>query len=358
VRGTADVFEVATGPSGLGWRLVRWLYRRGASPGLLSRLYATLRRSNDYNADSFGLRLLGRSLRAQYRDPQLPLVVSHPILVGVFRNRPALIYQHGELIAPPESVVRGAEVVIVPTESCAEPFLRAGYSRDSVLVSGLCIEPALVKQADSAIELRRSRISSPGLLTGAFYSSGAEPSEHVESIVIAALAHVTGGGRAVIVAERGRRLASLAVRSFARAGVGLTRISSSDMIPADLPAALLVEFASRREETTLTARLFPSYDFLVSPAHERSNWGVGLGLPVFILEPCIGPFAPLNRQLLLEHGVAFDLTGAEQTASFADRLATLRNRGKLLEMVERGWGRYPIDGFSRIGDFLFARFGA
>jgi hypothetical protein len=335
---------------------VRWLYRRGASPGLLSRLYATLRRSNDYNVDSFGLRLLGRSLRAQYHDAQLPLVVSHPILVGVFRDRPGLIYQHGELIAPPESVVRGAEVVIVPTESCAEPFLRAGYSRDSILVSGLCIEPALVKQADSAVEIRRTRIAGSGPLTGAFYSSGAEPNQHVESIITTALAHATGGGRAIIVAERGRRLASLAVRSFARAGVGLARISSSDLIPVDLPAALLVEFASRREETTLTARLFPSYDFLVSPAHERSNWGVGLGLPFFILEPCIGPFAPLNRQLLLDHGVAFDLTSTEQAASSAERIATLRNRGKLLQMAESGWGKYRIDGFARIGDFLAERY--
>ena len=76
---------------------------------------------------------------------------------------------------------------------------------------------------------------------------------------------------------------------------------------------------------------------------------------MFILEPCVGPYAPLNRSLLLEHEVAFDLTSLEHVMSFAERVNTLRHRGHLLEMAARGWGKYSIDGFSRIADFLFER---
>jgi hypothetical protein len=355
VRSTEDVFEVARGFSWLGWRGVHWLYQRGASPGVFSRLYGALRRSNDYNTDSLALSLLGRSLKDRFGSNQSPLIVSHPILVGIFRNRPNLLYQHGELVTPPEAVVRGAGLVMVPTEASAQHFRDAGYGGDSVFVSGLCIEPALVKQAETSMELRRKRFSGNDPLTGAFYSSGAEPHDHLETISQASAALVSAGHRAIIIAERGKKLASLIRRAFSRADIPLAQTSASDLIPADLPAALLVEFASRREESTLTARLFPSYDFLVAPAHERTNWSVGLGLPVFILEPCIGPYAPLNRDLLLDHKVAFDLTSREHVASFAERVNSLRHRGRLRQMAENGWGKYSIDGFSRIADLLFDR---
>lgn len=355
VRSTEDVFDVSRGFSRLGWRAVHWIYRRGASPGLFSRLYGVLRSTNDYNSDSLALSLLGKSLRGRFGADQRPLIVSHPILVGIFRNYPNLIYQHGELVTPPEAVVKGAGLVMAPTEASAQPFRDAGYSADSVFVSGLCIEPALVKQAETAMALRRQRFSGNDPLTGAFYSSGAEPDDHLESISQASTALVSAGHRAIIIAERGKKLASLIRRAFSQADIPLAQMTASDLIPAELPAALLIEFASRREESTLTARLFPSYDFLVAPSHERTNWAVGLGLPMFVLEPCIGPYAPLNRDLLLDHKVAFDLTSREHVASFAERVNSLRHRGRLLQMAENGWGKYSIDGFSRIADLLSDR---
>jgi hypothetical protein len=124
------------------------------------------------------------------------------------------------------------------------------------------------------------------------------------------------------------------------------------MIPPDLPKVLLIEYQNRREETLLSSRLFPHFDFFVAPAHERTNWAVGLGLPMFILEPPKGSFAPLNRQLLLDHQVAVSLDSTSHAASFGARLDTLRNRERLLSMARSGWRRYDILGFETIGTFL------
>lgn len=355
VRSTEDALEVSRGLSGQAWKLVHWLYRHGASPGPVSRLYGLLRSSNDYNRDTLGLSMLGRSLRKQFLDRPQPLVVSHPILVGLFRNRPQLYYQHGELVAPPESMVSGAELVFVPTDEVAEKFLAGGYNQSAVYVSGLCIEPALVKQASDAFSLRKTRLASSEPLTGAFYSSGAEPALHVEAIVNGALSLSRGETRAIIFAEEGRKLSSRLQRAFAQAEIPLGRISAADSIPAELPRLLLVEYRSRREEAVLTARLFPSFDFFVAPAHERSHWAAGLGLPMFILEPCIGPFAPLNRELLLRHKVAFDLTSHEHVISLSERVNSLWHRGELAHMAENGWGKYRIDGFAQIADLLHRR---
>jgi hypothetical protein len=129
------------------------------------------------------------------------------------------------------------------------------------------------------------------------------------------------------------------------------------MIPPDLPPVLLVEHQNRREETILSGRLFPEFDYVVAPAHERTNWGIGLGLPMFILEPSKGTFAPLNLQLLRDHQVAISLSGMNHAASFGVRLDTLRNRGTLLAMARSGWRRYDITGFETIASFLSERFG-
>lgn len=355
VRSTEDTLEVSSGLSRQAWKLVHWLYRAGASPGLVNRLYGALRHANDYNRETAALSLLGHSLRRQFSDDDRPLVVSHPILVGLFRNRPHLYYQHGELVAPPESLVAGASQVLVPTDEVAGQFIGIGYDPASVYVSGLCIEPALARQATDAFELRKARIAVDQPLTAALYSSGAEPEMHIDALVKGAIALCRGRTRVIVFAEQGRRLATRLQRAWHRTDLPLVRISTADTIPTDLPKALLVEYRSRREETILTARLFPTYDFLLAPSHERSNWAVGLGLPMFILEPCIGPFAPLNRDLLLRNKVAFDLTSNELVIALAERVETLRHRGELTRMSENGWEKYRIDGFARIADLLYDR---
>jgi hypothetical protein len=100
------------------------------------------------------------------------------------------------------------------------------------------------------------------------------------------------------------------------------------------------------------AFLTPEVDFFVGPPHERTNWAIGLGLPMFVLTPCIGPFAPLNLQLLERSGTALVLRSIGEASALGDTVIELRDSGELSRMAERGWGKYRIDGFEQIARFL------
>ena len=96
------------------------------------------------------------------------------------------------------------------------------------------------------------------------------------------------GGRVILVGRRGGAFLRLAVRKIVDHGIGVELIDATDGLPARLPDALVVQHDSRREENAFAGKLFASFDYFVAPAHERSNWALGLGLPIFIIEPAIG----------------------------------------------------------------------
>ena len=359
VRRELDVFELSRGAARLGWRAARWLYRRGSSGGATGVLYRLIRRGNNYNRETPALRLLGRDIRAALREDPSPVILAHPTLVGILRHQPHLIYQHGELVTPDEAVVRGAATVLVPTPEAAEPFRRVGgYAAEQVVVTGLCIEPALIRLAADAYGGRVARYAAAGEpMVGAYFSSGAEPTAHVTRLIAAACSAVLEGGRVILFAQSGGRFARRAARAFARRSIPFATLDSSDLIPTDLPRALIVCHASRREENILTARLFPLFDYFVGPSHERTNWSLGLGLPMFVVGPDIGPFAPLNRRLLLQAGTAAALETPMDAHLLGPRLARLRSRGDLTAMAQAGWGQREINGFARIAAFLVSKYG-
>jgi hypothetical protein len=346
------VFEVSTGVSLPAWKLVRWLYVRGAGRGIIGRTYGKLRSRRDYNKDSLVLSLLTRSIRRTYANEQNPIVVAHPTLVAALRGKDHLFYQHGELVAPHESLVRGAAAVFVPTQEVAEAFLSAGYNATEVIVTGLCIEPSLVKQADDAFQIRVDRINRREPLTGAFYSSGAEPRRHVDQLLAASGSAVESGGKVILFGRRDGRLIHRALRQFDRAHVDYALIDSTDFVSDIMPQVLIVSYDSRREETIFTSRLYPYFDYFVAPSHERSNWALGLGLPMFVVGPCIGPFAPLNRDIVRDHGVAEMLGEDIDSDRFGELLTHLRHTGRLTEMAINGWHKFSVDGFEKIAHFL------
>ncbi len=357
VRGETDVFEVSSFVPRLGWTLARWLYRRGASGRIVGRLYKWLRSGNNHNNFGLLVRIMGRDIRSKFTPDSDPLLVAHPTLVGILRDRDNLVYQHGEVVVPDEALISGASTVVVPTEQAARRFVDSGYEREAVFVSGLCIEPALVNQAEDCYKDRLNRIKAESPLVGAFYSSGAEPKLHLEKLTAAILSTVSHGGKAVVFCRAGGRFARSGLAALSAAGISHEIITARDLIPSDLPPALVVACETRREENRFTARLFPSFDYLVAPPHERSNWALGLGLPMFCVEPCFGPFAALNRDYLVEHGVAQLLANLEQAQGFGTLLHESRQDGRLAKQAISGWGRYKIDGFTRIARFLAERYG-
>lgn len=356
VRCQTDVFEVSRGLSRVAWRVARWMYQHGSSPGLVGAVYNRLRSSADYNRPSLMLTLMGRDTRQKFFDDLTPLIVAHPTLVAILKDRQSLIYQHGEIAAPREAIVQGASKVLVPTAGTARPFIESGYNSDDVVVSGLCIEPSLVRQARDAFTARLERISGNNPLVGAFFSSGAEPRQHVEKLVLAAASVVAHGGKVILFAQKDRTFAKKAANHFVSNGVEFTNVDSHGFIPTDLPPVLIVQHASRREENLFTARLLVMFDYFVAPSHERTNWALGLGLPMFIVGPPIGPFAPLNRDRLVEAAVAEQIESDSAASEFGLRLNHLRSGGKFAEMAKAGWGKLNIHGFDNIAEFLINRF--
>jgi len=78
---------------------------------------------------------------------------------------------------------------------------------------------------------------------------------------------------------------------------------------------------------------------------------------MFALTPTIGPYAPLNLDLLELSGVAVRLADLLESSSFASALDSLRASGRLLQMADQGWGKLPIDGFDTIARHLLTHFG-
>ena len=123
-------------------------------------------------------------------------------------------------------------------------------------------------------------------------------------------------------------------------------------LPTILPRALLCLYDDRRELNDYTARLFEHFDYFVAPAHERSHWALGLGLPMFVVEPVVGSYAAANRDQLLAASVVEVIAEATEAASFGERLEKLRRAGALQAMAESGWGRYDRKGFANIARML------
>ena len=300
-----DVFRVSRGLSLLAWQSVRASYRIAGRGGAVEALYRKVRGQVDYDGRSRLLDALGRDLRSWAGDEGL-LVVDHPAVVGALGDRGDVWYLHGEHAAPPESIARRAARVFVPTEETAADFERGGVGRDRLIVTGICVEPSLAGGAAPAAKARRDRIRGDGPLTVAFFSSGAEPLNHVAALAAAA-ASSTAGHRALVFAERGGRLAR-----------AIAQLSRERRERIDLQL-----FSDRAEVDRLTTERFQRIDVVVSPPHERANWALALGVPFFLVGPDVGPFAPRNRSLLLASRVAEAISDVEQAKRFG---AMLRER--------------------------------
>jgi hypothetical protein len=298
------------------------------------------------------MRIMGRDIVKRYAQNREPLTVAHPLLVGILRSRENLFYQHGEMIAPDESLVQGPHHVFAPLSRTADRFLQAGLPAARITVTGLCIEPELVQVAASCFKDRRIRLGSRQPLTVAFFSSGAEPLPHVRRIIAGVISLVRKGHNALVFPSANGPLQRLLIRALEQEQLAFARDPCSTPNTAKQASVRIMSFTARAEVARATAAHFPEFDCFVAPAHERSNWAMGLGLPQFILDPPIGTFAPLNRQLLLDAHTAFPLESIADAGKLGKRIEQLRDAGALTEAACHGWQQLDIDGFQHIAHVL------
>jgi hypothetical protein len=346
-----NLIENSSGLTRLLWRGVAAAYRWGSRGGLISRIYGRWRLNR--RANHFGLleKILARDIRKFLAANKCPTLVSHPMLVPMISDLVPVYYQHGEIAVPGESIVSGANRIFIPLEQSRELFRAGGLPEEVLAITGLCIESEMAKLASNLLEERRRRIMSAEPLTGAFFSSGAEPPPHIDKIIRAMRANHRAGHRGIVICRKGGRLAG-------RLGSLEPTIIRPDELPQSVESVfdsnrlIMILFSNRGEENRATRRLFGLFDYLIAPSHERTNWAAGLGLPMFILHPLIGSFSPQNRQFLISHKMAIDLDTRNKADRFDEILAAARNDGTLLKMADNGFGKYRLDGFKTCAELL------
>ena len=351
VRTTSSVFDESTGLSYQLWKLIKYLYKAGAQNNSLGKLYGYLRKNTDYNQPSFLIDLLGRKIKKKYLNNTDALIVAHPLLVAILKQKSDLYYQHGELIAPDESIVHGADFVFVPTQKVAERFYKF-YSDKQVIVTSLCIEPSIAQIAKDCYHQRLARYENSAFLCGGYFSSGAEPEEHLDKLIGTFLSTVKAGHKAIAFVRQHGKFYTKISKLLAEQNIVFHHFTISDAVPLQLPSVSVVIFKNRREENILSTRFFRFLDYFVSPSHERTNWAAGLGLPIFVTDPPIGPFSPLNRKFILDNNIGNVIVDKLETESFSEKLIHLKQSGQLAAYAENGFGKYEINGFKNIVEFI------
>ncbi len=342
-----NVFAASRGLSEAGWRAIRATYRIGGKGGVITALYGLLRRSAGAG-DSGGLAaaVLGRDLYRLDREAKGIVVVSHPILAGMLAPVGPVVYQHGELAVPAEAIVRGCRKILVPWSEAAANFERSGIPASDIAITGQCIEQELTAGAESAYRARIERLNGSDPLTIALFSSGAYPSRHLKRLYLAACSLAAAGQKPVIFCGHSHRMAKALISRFRRRG-----LSVAESLDFSAGVRVIVS-ATWADENRMTAELFPRLDLFVAPAHERTNWAVGLGLPQYILCPHIGSYAPLNAGISVGRGVAVELRDDNSAAALGSLIVGLRQTGRLAAMAASGFGRTAIAGFDHSAELL------
>lgn len=316
--------------SGWGWSLARRIYWTGAKGGVFTASYNWIRERS--RPSRLQLALLDSGLRRRFAGYRGILLVDHPLLAHLLAPVCRLAYLHGEVAAPPICAVPSVWRIFVPLEFTARCLEALGVERKALYVTGLIIEPQLVEVAELLFEKRLSRLKSNQSLTIGFFTSGAYPAPHIRQIVLAARSAVASGHQLIVFCGTNRKRAQT--------------------IGKHLPTGSKVIIStSRQEETKLTVELFSQLDVMVAASHERTNWAVGLGLPLFALLPHIGPFAPLNFEFAYNQGVCLPLNDA---TNFGAMLDALGKEGRLTEMAGAGCPNRAITGAKTIAEFLLS----
>jgi len=347
-----DVFGLSRGVPLLLWKLVRHFYKKGSQGGFWGRLYAYVR--GQHRPCHLGIieKILARPIRNYLRNNSSPTVVAHPLLVPMISDIVDVYYQHGEISVPAISLVSGAKMIYAPLEETSHKFTEYGLPADRVVATGLCIEKFLVDSAELNFNDRLLRLNSGENLIGGFFSSGAEPIAHIEKMVKALGSLRKNGQMGLIFCRSKGEFESAIIRQF-QAKVFETATDEGKILEEIRSNKILIfSHSDRQIENRNTQALFKYLDYFMSPSHERSNWALGLGIPMIILHPLIGPFSSINRSILLEANVAEEIISDDEADCFYEKLGLMSKSGKLLLMAKNGYGKYRIDGFKIIGNLL------
>jgi len=351
--------QESKGLSFLSWKLVAGFYVLGGKGGISTKFYNWLRQSQTkISGDSTLIKVLGRDLRRAYKDFNGICLVEHPLVARILGKVCRTWYVHGEIAAPPECAIKEVEKIFVPLEETKDKLISFGVDPETIVVTGLMIEPGLVDSAEKSFHSRLRRIESSQPLTVGFFTSGAYPKEHTKKILWGAKSVIDQKMRVIIFTgtcpkkfewfkkEMKKSGFEVGVENPARGGEDkendLIEEKNGHMDPAG--KVWLVTRKTRQADTQRAVELLPKIDVFVAASHERTNWAVGLGLPMFVLFPLIGTFASLNFEFAQRQKTAYPLDSLEKAKTLGKIISELRQNGQLTQMAQNGYGVHNING--------------
>jgi hypothetical protein len=374
-RRYVTVFEASQGLSRLGWKSLRAFFRWSSQREARIRWYNSLRGSQKQGGlrlEACGLSLLGRDLRRELTGFKGICLVEHQLVARMLSDVCRTWFVHADLASPPECALPGPERTFVPLEQNEQDFTRHGCPATQLVRTGLMIEPGLVPGAHGTFHRRLERLASDRPLSVAFFTSGAYPEPHVRKLLLALKSVLNSDMAAIVFCGTSRKFLSRVTRFAHTLGIEplidedstsqsavrspQSAVSSSQSAVRS-PQLTLVSRSTRREDTAAAVRIIPEIDAFVAPSHERTNWALGLGLPMFVLFPMIGSHADANYGLAFDNGVAYPIRTSDDARNLGVCLRKLRDSGALANMARLGFGRFEINGAERIAEAVISGIG-
>jgi len=345
-----NVFELSQGLSKSGWNLVKSLYFLGGKGGLSTNIYNFFRgKKQGLSKDSVLIKILGQDLKKHFEGFKGICLVDHPLTATILSDVCRVWYLHGEIAAPAECAVKGVDKIFVPLKETGDSLISFGIDPKTLFITGISTEPELVEDAEDIFNQRVKRIQSEKDLTIGFFISGAYPPNHIEKIILGAESVIKNGMRAIVfLGYDGKRY-----KRFEKEVKKLdVKCVEDDSIEKKEWRLLLVKGEDRISDTKRATELLPYLDAFVAAPHERTNWAIGLGLPLFALFPLIGTFAPGNFEFAQKNKVVYPLKTEDDARKLGQTILRLEDEGILLEMAKNGFGKYEIDGAKKVSTLL------
>jgi hypothetical protein len=228
-------------------------------------------------------------------------------------------------------------------------------------VTGLMIEPDLIPESDYVFSERVKRAETFQRPVVGFFTSGAYPAEHVRRIMLGIESVIEKGFMALLFCGTDRRFYDSAVKRLGHLKAGMVVDDGTREEPWLLKEGRGTEarlfFLTRPDrisDTALAVNYVPHLDVFVAAAHERVNWALGLGLPLFALFPMIGTHSRMNYEFAEENGVAQSLETDEEARDLGPTILELQRSGTAAAMVQNGFGKFDIHGAEHTAEEIIA----
>lgn len=335
------VFDCISGGANFLWQLIRKLYCFGGSGGIITKFYNSVRQKLSAPSPIM-LKRLSPGFNFDTCSSTI-FLVEHPLVARTLLAQGlSVFYIHGEIAAPKECAIRGITKCFVPLEFTKRIMVANGVKPESILVTGLLLEPELVNEAAINYNRRLARLKTNEPLTIAFFISQAYPRPHIEKIIVGVGSVLKNKMRAIVftgtVPDKALKFKY--------------RLLRSKKEQTDWENLQVIMSKSRKEENQKTAELMSKIDIMVAAAHERTNWAVGLGIPMLVLFPLIGTYAEANYNFALNQGVAYPIKTIKDAKNLGEKIVEMRNRNILEGMAKRGFSIHKLDGAQTIAESL------